>query len=219
MKNKFLITTIILVSLCFVFGFTNSKLDSEDDEVKTVKIGTRIWTAENLDISSFSNGDAIKEAKSAKEWNELCKKEIPAFCYYNFDKITYGKYGKIYNAYSVYNNKKLVPEGFRIANEEDWDNLMMPLGKGKQKGKHLKSKEGWKNGECTNSTNFNALPGGFCQGGMFYDEGNKAVFWKLKYFKGVVYFMHVDLFSNGMVTVLTNIMNFTSGYYVRCVKE
>ena len=55
------ITVILLqlpVSILYLYGQDSSE----------VKIGTQIWTSLNLDVSTFTNGEAIPEAKNAEEW-------------------------------------------------------------------------------------------------------------------------------------------------------
>lgn len=48
--------------------------------LKTVKIGTQVWTAENLSETKFRNGDAITEVTDDTAWGLLATE---GFCYYD----------------------------------------------------------------------------------------------------------------------------------------
>ncbi len=37
-------------------------------DVNSVTIGNQSWSITNLDVATFRNGDAIKEAKTNEEW-------------------------------------------------------------------------------------------------------------------------------------------------------
>ena len=57
----------------------------EGQTYKTVKIGNQTWMAENLNVSTFRNGDPIPQAKTNKEWELAGKNKQPAWCYYDND--------------------------------------------------------------------------------------------------------------------------------------
>ncbi len=54
-------TTIIISTTTFAQG---------PDITDSVKIGTQVWTATNLTIASFRNGDMIPEVKSEEDWKK-----------------------------------------------------------------------------------------------------------------------------------------------------
>jgi predicted RNase H-like nuclease (RuvC/YqgF family) len=45
---------------------------------KSVKIGTQTWMTENLNVSTFRNGDPIPEAKTNEDWEKAFKNNQPA---------------------------------------------------------------------------------------------------------------------------------------------
>ena len=47
---------------------TNDRSSSASSSVETIKIGTQIWTKQNLNTSEFNNGDPIMEARTNSEW-------------------------------------------------------------------------------------------------------------------------------------------------------
>ncbi len=72
--------------------FPITKLNTPEGEelefvknLKSVKIGTQNWTVENLDVTTFCNGDPIPEAQSLEEWIEAGKLGKPMRCSFSVD--------------------------------------------------------------------------------------------------------------------------------------
>jgi len=109
---------------------------------KTVTIGTQVWMKENLNVSSFRNGDPIPEAKTDEEWKAAGDAKQPAWCYYDNDPNNGAKYGKLYNWYAVNDSRGLAPVGYHVPTDEEWSVLIGFLGD--DAGKKMKSTSGWK---------------------------------------------------------------------------
>jgi uncharacterized protein (TIGR02145 family) len=109
---------------------------------KTVQIGTQTWMAENLNVSTFRNGDPIPEVKTKEEWENAISNKQPAYTYNINDKEK--KYGKYYNFYAATDPRDLYPIGWRPPTYEDFLTLIRFLGE-KEAGKKLKSSTGWDN--------------------------------------------------------------------------
>ena len=78
---------------------TNAQVAAQDGkDYKTVKIGRQIWMAENLNVSTYRNGDSIPQVQDPKVWSNL---KTGAWCYYEGNEKLGGKYGKLYNWYAV----------------------------------------------------------------------------------------------------------------------
>jgi hypothetical protein len=43
--------------------------------MKEIKIGKQTWTAQNVDVDQFRNGDRVPIAKNAKEWKKAVKEK------------------------------------------------------------------------------------------------------------------------------------------------
>jgi uncharacterized protein (TIGR02145 family) len=113
----------------------------------------------NLDVSNFRNGDPIPEAKTNEEWVKAGENEQPAWCYYDNNPANGAKYGKLYNWYAVNDSRGLAPTGYHIPSDAEWTTLENFLGG--DAGKKMKSTNGWNDqGNGTNSSGFNGLPGG-----------------------------------------------------------
>ena len=121
--------------------------------IKTVKIGSQTWMAENLNIETG---------------NSRCYKDEEANC---------KKYGRLYDYETAI---KACPSGWKLPSKDEWNKLLTAAGGEKTAGKKLKSKSGWANG--TDDFGFSALPGGLVEfdgdgGGTFEAIGSQAALW------------------------------------------
>lgn len=149
---------------------------------KEVKIGNQIWMAENLNLTSFRNGDSIAHAKTDKEWDKAGEDMQPAWCYYNNDPANGKRYGKLYNWHAVNDPRGLAPEGWIVPNLDNWRELTDFLGGKDIAGIKLKSTFGWdENRNGTNESGFSGLPGGTRSAeGWFYQIGSFGNWWSSK---------------------------------------
>jgi len=124
-------------------GYFEDKRDGK--RYSWVRIGAQIWMAENLNY------------KISDSW-----------CY-DDKQINCDKYGRLYTWKGA---KKACPVGWYLPSDNDWKQMEMVLGmsqseaddrfgRGRSEAKKIKSTSGWdNNGIGTNSSGFNALPGG-----------------------------------------------------------
>lgn len=123
-----------ILSISCSFSQIETFTDNRDNRTyKTVVIGSQKWMAENLNVSTFRNGDPIPEAKhNTLEWENAFKNKQPAWCYYPsypMNEIEYGKeYGKLYNWYAVIDPRGLSPSGWHIPSENEWSVLESNVG-------------------------------------------------------------------------------------------
>ena len=59
-------------------------------KAQDVKIGKQIWTSANLDLVTYSNGDAIPQVQEIMAWNKLT---TGAWCYYDNQKANGSQFG------------------------------------------------------------------------------------------------------------------------------
>ena len=102
----------------------NVLLDRDYNLYRTIKVGTQIWMADNLNVATFRNGEPIPELKDKEEWLKAGEEGRPACCNYDNDPSKGLEYGKLYNWYAVNDKRGLAPEGFHIPNELEWDTLV-----------------------------------------------------------------------------------------------
>jgi uncharacterized protein (TIGR02145 family) len=96
--------------------------------IKSIKIGGQVWMLENLNVSTFKNGEEIPEIKSAEAWKKAGENLQAAWCYYDNNPNNDLKYGKLYNWYAVINTNGLCPKGWHVPSEAEWDTLITYLG-------------------------------------------------------------------------------------------
>lgn len=98
--------------------------DASGNVYQTVKIGSKIWTVQNLKTSKYNDGSTIPVVTDARQWDDCYDTEKGACCFYNnttnADSIK--KFGALYNWYAV-NTSKLAPAGWHVATPADWDSL------------------------------------------------------------------------------------------------
>ena len=142
-------------------------------------VGIQVWSAVNLNVNRFRNGDIIPEARTSEEWRSAGDKRQPAWCYYGNDPQNGRQYGKLYNWYAVNDPRGLAPLGYHIPSEAEWTLLSNNLGGPEVAGGKLKSIQGWsKGGNGTDNYRFDARPGGFRDYyGGFDDIGYGGNWW------------------------------------------
>jgi len=175
MKNRK--TNFIMLMLSSVLCFTAC---NNADGLLSVKIGNQEWASENLNVSTFRNGDAIPEAQTREAWVKAGEEGKPAWCYYDNDPENGNKYGRLYNWYAVTDPRGLAPSGWHIPSDEEWTTLADNLGGDDDAaGKKMKSKAGWyDNGNGSNTSGFSGLPGGGRNDdGPFYYIGSYGTWW------------------------------------------
>ena len=165
----------LIMMATVLFGISSCTSTSEHYEImNSIRIGSQIWAAENLDVSKFRNGDSIPEIESQEEFFKAGSLGKPAWCYYHGDSSNRKKYGKLYNWYAVHDNRGLAPKGWHIPSDREWTILTDYLGGDSIAGQKMKSAKEW---DGDNSSGFNALPGGSSYSGSNYGVGSGAYFW------------------------------------------
>ena len=172
-----------------------------------------------MDVSTFRNGEAIPEAKNAKEWEKAAYNESAAFCYYDYDSKNGKVYGKLYNWFAVNDSRGLAPKGYHIPSHAEWTILTDMLGGEDVAGKKMKSTTGWSNsGSGNNSSGLNGLPGGYCDlHGYFKYVSEVGLFWSSSD-AGTNYAWHRTLFSGNAIVGTANDFQH-EGYSVRCLRD
>ncbi len=177
--------TISIVSFSQTSGLGVTDIDG--NTYPTVIIGNQEWMAENLKVSKFQNGDPIPNLIDGSLWQGTTS---AAYCVYNNDSALENIYGKLYNWYTASDNRNVCPSGWRVPNENDFNQLITFLDPSANNniigtisqtaGGYLKDTAllfwGSPNTGATNSTGFSALPAGF-RDFSFYYIGFDCFFW------------------------------------------
>ncbi len=134
---KFLVMLFIIQ--CMMHGIQIAKPNEED-----IVIGSQVWMKGNLNVTTFRNGQKIKQAKTKDEWKKINYLKQPAWCYFDFDSKNAKRYGMYYNWYAVNDKRGLAPNGYHIPSDVEWKTLSTFAGGDSIAGKYLKSKRGWR---------------------------------------------------------------------------
>lgn len=225
--SKLTYLLLALFSTFLFWGLTASSYDytaniesiNVETEIKSISIGNQVWSAENLNVDRFQNGDAIPQVQDATEWSRLT---TGAWCYYQNDEQNGTVYGKLYNWYAVNDSRGLAPKGWHIPSQQEWKELADNVGGIEKAGNSLKAKHSWNdpNPEVSNASGFTALAGGDrLSYGKFDWIGNASYWWTSDPKDGETAFA-VGLFhSIENIVMPKSALPKTSGYYVRCVKS
>jgi len=193
LANIFMRRLLLLLFLFNILSSCKNDLTSNLDDltpselqakrqIKSIMIGESIWSAENLNVEIYRNGDSIKKCASETEWDSANHQHIGAYIIFENNETYHKKYGKLYNWYAVNDVRGLTPSGWHVATKEEWDSLVKLLGY--SAGYKLKSKFGWEkyeyeniSGNGDNYSGFNALPGGMFHNGYFSDLYKRGHWW------------------------------------------
>lgn len=155
------ILILIVITTFFVIEVRAQSADKtfsdarDGKKYKTVKIGTQIWMAENLNYVTKSG----------------------SWCYDN-QTGNCDKYGRLYDWETA---KKACPSGWHLPSDKEWHTLIDYLGSSAVAGGKLKSTSGWNspNTGATNESGFSALPGGYLSSfkGSFSNLGADGHWW------------------------------------------
>lgn len=169
--------------------------DIEGNNYNTVKIGTQVWTVENLLTTKYNDGTPIPNVTDDDEWSDLT---TGAYCNYDNLESNAEIYGRLYN-WNAVNTGKLAPAGWHVPTDDDWtilENYLIANGYNydgtldeDKIAKALCAKTNWELSveagtpgaapENNNSTGFAALPGGYRSGsnGAFNNVGENGSWW------------------------------------------
>lgn len=213
---------ILLMVSSSYFVNAQSLKDIDGNEYKTIKYGLQEWTAHNLNVSRFRNGDVIPEAKTKEEWTSFGSQGKPAWCYYDNDTVNGKTLGKLYNWYAINDPRGLAPEGWHIPANQDWRTLVKNLLGIDVAGVKLKSTTGWKSKKGTDKIGFSALPAGYRdEKADFIGLGKKSQWWSNSEPLEV---QKSDMIYSFMLNDFTMQASYLkvekqSGLSVRCVKD
>ncbi|NOR88188.1 MAG: hypothetical protein GQ527_11315, partial [Bacteroidales bacterium] len=182
-------------------GETNLTYGGQTYEI--VEIGYQCWMAENLNYETTNS------------W------------WYENSSANGDVYGRLYIWEAALN---ACPSGWHLPSDEEWKIMEMALGmsqsqadntgwRGTDEGEKMKSTTGWyDNGNGTNSSGFNALPGGYrYSNGSFYFLGRSGDWWSSTEYSGS-YAWNRNLGNDSDQVFRYNYYK-TYGFSVRCLKD
>jgi len=197
--------------------------DIDGNVYTTIKISSQWWMAENLKVTHYRNGDSIPNVIDSSAWMGL---NTGAYCNYDNDTSHVAVYGRLYNWYTVNNNRNIAPTGWHLPTDAEWQTLIDYLGGELFAGGKMKEAgtAHWvsPNMGATNESGFSALPGGhrYLNGqanGYCYSMGYFACFWSSTYIDGEgAWFRNLAFDYSEVLRCGTYLQD---GLSIRCVKD
>jgi len=200
--------------------------DFDGNVYHTVTIGKQIWLLENLSTTHFNNGDAIPQVTDNDEWSKAID---GAFCYFMNDSIDPKANGILYNAYAMEDSRGLAPPGYRIATNDDWNQLCVFMGADTSRAEQepgIKMPPLIGEGEPLNfylmgdESPFKGIyTGGRMSDGRFGGRDYNAYWWSITPYSSInAYFVQPSNMYEG-TRFYPYTAHKTVGFTIRCIKE
>jgi uncharacterized protein (TIGR02145 family) len=212
-----------------------SMVDQEGQVYKTIIIGSQEWMAENLNTSSYRNGDPISGPLNNTEWANTAATSQGAWAYFNNDAQYACPYGRLYNWFACVDSRGLCPVGWHVPTITEWTTLLNYLDPAANGGNTFPNNAGgqiksagtlssgngyWEapNENGFNSSGFSGLPAGQRYGIGGYNFIGFGAFWWSSTNTDDLFASHVYLsYFNG--TGFTGSEGMRFGLSVRCIKN
>ena len=217
-------------------------LEYQGYDYETVQIGEQCWFAENLRAENYNNGDAIPADLDDGEWFSTTNGAMSVYgsgesdCTHHSpemnacdDQASILEFGRLYNGYSVVDERGLCPSNWRVSSDSDWSLLEVFLGmselesaltgwRGTNQGLQLKSTNAWaNNGNGDGTTEFNGMPSGFRHdSGWFGLAGGNGWWWTSTLNEEVAFYRKMNESRSELYRATYNLR---VGFSVRCIKD
>lgn len=198
-------------------GDPTSVTDIDGNVYTVIRIGTQLWTVENLRTARYKDGTSIATGMSNEVWRETT---TGAYSIYENEQSNNNTYGKLYNWYAV-NTGKLAPEGWHVPTRAEWETLVAQLGGAPEAGGKMKSTSSlWlaPNLGATNSSGFSALPGGYRSNGGGFEQRTHTAYWWAANERNATQGNYLTV-DNDLAGAAINGATKQFGYAVRLVKD
>ena len=162
-----------------VFTGCGDLVSHEGYDYSTVLIGDRCWFSENCRYLPVVSSSSTSSGGGSSE-------NSPYFYVYGYEGTdasaamateNYDTYGVLYNWPAVM-TEAICPSGWHIPSDGEFTQLTDFLGGANIAGEQMKSTSGWNNnGNGSNSSGFEGLPGGYNWSNGLIDIGYNATWW------------------------------------------
>jgi uncharacterized protein (TIGR02145 family) len=194
--------------------------DVDGNTYKLITIGSKQWFVSSLKTTKYADGSSINNITDADTWKTDTG---GAYCFYDNNSTYKTPYGALYNWYAVNNVKGLAPTGFRVATNDDFNDLISYLGGSKIAGGKLKQTGTayWlsPNTGATDEIGFKAYPAGYRS---FASGGFNSRLFEVNFWTSTAYSVsrayRFNLQYNTAAT-FSDYNNYNYGFSVRCVRD
>lgn len=229
-------STTVSLDLNIIYGEDELAIDIDGNVYKVVVIGEQEWTAENLRVTRFRNGDEIPTGHDSEAWENLMNPEdgtgTPAYAQ-NPEGLS--EDGMLYNWFAVADTRGLCPEGWREPSDEDWLELELFLGmdaeeallytwRGAEEEVGTKLKSARRDMGGTDDYGFDAIPSGMRSGiGTYARYGLDFFYWSNSEDPrgGDTYYLNGirRALRNSRSDIVRQANTKAGGYAVRCLRD
>ncbi|MBO8092636.1 MAG: fibrobacter succinogenes major paralogous domain-containing protein [Prosthecochloris sp.] len=229
MKKRSILFTAVFLLACFFSvlhpgsSYAVILMDVDGNVYPTVSIDGKLWMGENLEVKHYRNGDPVRHAVTAREWDEAARNGEGAWCYYSNNSDNGMEFGILYNWYAVNDPRGLAPQGWHIPSDHEWNRMIDALGGKQSAGVFMKTSSSLTERSDfyvpgTYSDGFAARPGGYRRSdGRFYYVKSHSYFWTAsKFLDGFAWFRHLTYMND---LVFRNDSSMGNGMSVRCVRD
>lgn len=222
------------------FTTTAPVADNDGNLYEVIRIGNQLWTAENLRVVTYNNGDSITDGTGRGNYSGMASPQF--FFHYDDDPSFQEIYGNLYTWHVITDPRGVCPLGWRVPDYLDWESMIHHLdalasefetpseggmeisaiagGMLRDEGT-IEAQTGlWHqpNTGANNITRMNVLPTGMRDpSGAFDGLGYNAAFWTYTEetpTHSIMFYTHY--FNPG---IYANIFVKSSGYAIRCVSD
>ena len=232
---RFMIIKFTIV-FCFNLGLATlvaqTVKDIDGNVYPTVKIGSQIWMAKNLQSTRYPDGSPILLVDIIAEWDAL-NENSKAYCWYDDQINNKTTYGALYTWAASMNGaassnanpsgvQGVCPAGWHLPSEAEWAELEEFLGGAEIAGSKMKEPgtTHWAdpNTGATNESGFAGLPGGYrSNNGTFGRFGSYGSWWSSDQFSETS--ANYRLLNFGNTTIYKLHLSKEVGLSVRCIKD
>jgi uncharacterized protein (TIGR02145 family) len=166
------------------FACPASLMDVDGHVYDVVDIGGQCWSVGNYRATRYRNGEPIPHTVDDDTWDSTTE---GAYAYYQHNASYIEAYGLLYNWFAAVDSRGLCPDGWHVASESEWIQLIAFLEGDELAGGPLKATGSLADGSgywqdpntgATNSTGFSGLPGGYRNHqGTFNYESRFGYWW------------------------------------------
>lgn len=218
---KLFATILLLLTLSFPV-FAQSPCDDvtsityQGYEYDIVEIGDQCWFKENLNATSFSNGDDIPFGNNL-DWWTTGGASTPLQCAPYLDEVVADSIGRHYNYFAIMDGRNVCPVNWHVPIKADYENLetlYQPFA-----NSAMKDNVTW---DGTNESGYTALLTGQLSNGDFHSNDYSTMFWIANIPHEAIWFLSAA--NNGgyegfdYLTEANNAQE-ANGYFVRCVLD
>ena len=118
--KSLLLTIVATLGMTTLTMAQNVVYDIDGNSYPTIIIGTQEWMASDLKTTRYSNGDSILDGQNINTWLSAAASQTSAYCILNNDTSYSNQRGKIYNGYTLYENRNVCPSGWRVPSDSDF---------------------------------------------------------------------------------------------------